>query len=290
MISYGKSILKSITIFLFLMVITFMSISGCKDQSDLRRPKGKVIGTVNNDQLTGPQVDYSALQLRVGVTPNTLPKILDRMVSISLMAQEAKRRGMLKEEKIIAELAWLERMYLASELAERIAGEIQVSPADLLNYFQKHKAEFGTGLKLQLMVLPDSIYAEQTLAELKSGADFVKLARERSLDTANITIPGYPTRGIGISLGWSLKDEETVFSLNPGEVSPVLSTVMGYQIVKVVEKKTINANPTMNEITQLYISEALRDQRRRERLDSLIAALRQGAKIILKPEEYSSGR
>ncbi len=284
--SYRKRLLKSVAIFLLLTVIP----SACKESSDLRSPKGKIVGTVNGDNLTVPQVDYSAGQLRAEVTPSNLPKILDRMVSVSLMAQEAIRRGMLKEDRVVSGLAWLERMYLASELAEKIAGEIQLSPADLFNYFQQHKEEFGTGLKLQLMVLPESIYAEQTIAELKSGADFVKLARERSMDTSTITIPGYPTRGVGMSLGWSLKDEETVFSLKPGEISPVLSTILGYQIVRVVEKKAINANPTMNEITQLYISEALKEQRRREKLDSLLATLRQQAKVVLKPEEYPSGK
>ncbi len=261
---------------------------GCQQSpAGLHTPKGKVVGMVQRDRLTVPQVNYAAEQLRAEVSAENLPKILDRMVTVSLLADEAVRRGMLKDEKVLSGLAWVERMYLASELVSRITESSGPSSAEVLAYFQQHKSDFGTGLKLQVMVLPDSAYAEQTLMELKAGADFVKLARERSMDTSVTSVPGYPTRGVGFSLGWSLADEEKVFSLKPGEISPVLATQMGYQIIKVLERKTLNENPTLNEITQLYISEALKDQRRRLTLDSLLNSLRSRAKIVLKPEEYS---
>lgn len=272
----------------WLVVGVFVFVFGCNQSpAGLQTPKGRVVGTVNSDRLTVPQVNYAAEQLRAEVTPTNLPKILDRMVTVSLLADEAVRRGLLKDEKVISGLAWVERMYLASELASRIADSSEPTPTEVLSYFQEHKAEFGTGLKMQLMVLPDSAYAEQTVLELKAGADFLRLARERSMDTSFINVPGYPTRGVGLSLGWSLADEERVFSLKPGEVSPVLATQLGYQIVKVLERKTINDNPTLSEMTQMYIAEALKEQRRRQALDSLLNSLRSRARIVLKPEEYS---
>uniref|UniRef100_A0A7V3PU33 peptidylprolyl isomerase n=1 Tax=candidate division WOR-3 bacterium TaxID=2052148 RepID=A0A7V3PU33_UNCW3 len=272
----------------WLLTGIFILSLGCnRSPADLQQPKGKVVGTVNSDRLTVPQVNYAAEQLRAEVNSTNLPKILDRMATVSLLAEEAVRRGMLKDEKVVSGLAWVERMYLASELASRIADTSEPAPAEVLKYFQEHKSEFGTGLKLQLMVLPDSTYAEQTLKELQAGADFLKIARERSMDTSFINVPGYPTRGVGLSLGWSLADEERVFSLKPGEISPVLTTQVGYQIVKVLERKTLNENPTMSEMTQLYISEALKEQRRRQTLDSLLTSLRARAKIVLKPEEYT---
>lgn len=271
----------------YLLAGVFIFTLGCNQApAGLEQPKGKVVGTVNNDRLTVPQVDYAAEQLRAEVNQQNLPKILDRMVTVSLLAQEAVRRGMLKDEKVLSGLAWMERMYLASELAGRIAESAEPAPGEVLEYFQQHKSEFGTGLKMQLMVLPESGYAEQTLAELKAGADFLRLARERSMDTSVINVPGYPTRGVALSLGWSLADEERVFSLKPGEISPVLTTQMGYQIVKVIEKKTLNENPTLNEMIQMYISEGLKEQRRRQVLDSLLTSLRSRAKVVLKPEEY----
>ncbi|MGQ9678324.1 MAG: peptidyl-prolyl cis-trans isomerase [bacterium] len=274
--------MKKLMPFILLLVIA------CNNSpSGLHSPKGKVVAEVDRDQLTIPQVDYAAEQLRVQVSPANLPKILDRMSSISVLAAEAVRQGYLKDEKIISRLAWAERMFLANELASRIAESIEPTPEEIAAYFQQHRNDFTLGLKLMLILLPDSITAEQTLAELKQGADFTRLARERSLDTSLINIPGYPTRGVGISLGWNLSDEERIFALNPGEVSPILATPVGFQIVKVQDKRVINENPGFNEITQYYIAEALKSERRRTTIDSLINTLRGKAKITLKPEVYS---
>lgn len=273
---------------LIFILLTVVLIIGCqKSPTGLRSPQGKVIGKVNQDHITAPEVNYAAEQLRAEVTTKNLPKILDRMVAVNLLAAEAIRRGFLKEDKVISALAWNERMYLATELASRIATTAEPNSGEILEYFQNHRDEFGLGLKMMLMVLADSVLAEQTRAELISGADFAKLARQRSLDTSYITVPGYPTRGVGMSIGWSLADEEKVFSLKPGEVSPILATLIGYQIVKVVEKKQLTDNPTLNEATQYYIAEALKEERRRIVMDSLLTSLKEKAKVVLTPEEYS---
>lgn len=263
----------------------FVLILGCT-REPLHSPKGTIVGTVNGERITAPQVDYAAEQLRVAVSATNLSKLLDHMVSVSLCAQEAVRRGMLKDEKVVSGLAWLERMYLAQELVNRSTETIAPPLSEIAAYFSEQRDQFTWGLKIMLMVLPESILAEQTLAELKSGADFAKLARERSLDTSTINFPGYPTRGIGMSLGWSLADEEAVFALAPGGVSKVISTPVGYQLVRVVEKKRITDSPSFNEITQFYISEALKAQKRQLLMNRLLDSLRQRGKIVLKPEAY----
>ncbi len=269
------------------LLLLLCLVIGCTNApTGLRQPKGKVIGTVNQDRITNAELDYAAEQFRAEVSPTNLPKILDRMVSVILLSQEAVRRGLLNEEDVVAGLAWMERMYLANEIANRMAETVAPTAAEIADYFQRYRDQFTWGLKMMLMVLPDSVTAEATLTELKAGANFVKLARERSMDTSVINIPGYPTRGVGFSLGWSLKDEEQVFALNPGEISSVIATPVGYQIVKVVEKKRVTENPSFNEMTQFYINEALKVEKRRTAMDSLLNNLREKAKITLKPEDY----
>jgi len=271
--------------FLGVIFIAAVLLLGC-ESGGLHSPKGKVVATVNKERITAPQADYAAEQLQVQVSQSNLPKLLDRMASITLMAEEAVRRGYLKEERVVSGLAWMERMFLANELSRRIAETIEPTPAEVADYFQRHREEFAFGLKMMLMVLPDSILAEQTIVELREGADFARLARERSLDTSVINVPGYPTRGVGMSLGWRLRDEEMVFALKPGGISPVIVTPVGYQIVKVVDKKRITDTPSFNDIVQLYISEALKVERRQAAMDSLLQGLRASAKIEFKPEVY----
>jgi len=129
---------------------------GCRQSPALHQPSGPAVATINQDRLTKPEVDYLAEQLQGVVTPENLPKVIEHMVTVSLLAQEALRRGLLKDPEVQARLAWIERMYLTSELTERLTTGIEPSSAELLDYYQAHKEEFCVGLKLMLMVLPDT--------------------------------------------------------------------------------------------------------------------------------------
>jgi len=73
--------------------------------------------------------------------------------------------------------------------------------------------------------------AESILAEIKKGADFALLAKRESMD------PG--TKEVGGDLGWHRRGdfvtefERWVWSLPPGELSPVFESPFGYHIVRV---------------------------------------------------------
>jgi peptidyl-prolyl cis-trans isomerase SurA len=73
--------------------------------------------------------------------------------------------------------------------------------------------------------------AESILAEIKRGGDFALLAKRESMD------PG--TKEVGGDLGWHrrgdfvLEFDRWVWSLPPGEMSPVFETPFGYHIVRV---------------------------------------------------------
>jgi peptidyl-prolyl cis-trans isomerase C len=72
-------------------------------------------------------------------------------------------------------------------------------------------------------------------AQLEAGADFASLARAHSQDTStreNGGDLGYFPRGILVSS----EVEEAAFSLQPGQFSDVITSVLGYHIVQVVER------------------------------------------------------
>jgi parvulin-like peptidyl-prolyl isomerase len=77
--------------------------------------------------------------------------------------------------------------------------------------------------------------AESILAQVRSGADFAALARSYSLDTS--------TRDSGGDLGFFPRGilvapevEDAAFALQPGQVSEVVASPLGYHIVQVVER------------------------------------------------------
>ena len=75
------------------------------------------------------------------------------------------------------------------------------------------------------------VKAESILAEIKKGGDFALLAKRESMD------PG--TKEVGGDLGWHRRGdfvtefERWVWSLPPGEMSPVFESPFGYHIVRV---------------------------------------------------------
>ncbi|MCX2727485.1 peptidylprolyl isomerase [Thermomicrobium sp. 4228-Ro] len=76
--------------------------------------------------------------------------------------------------------------------------------------------------------------AEQALADIQGGADFVTVARERSIDSD--TAPN------GGDLGWLPRGymppefDDVAFSLSPGEVGGPVQTIYGWHVIQVLER------------------------------------------------------
>ena len=85
------------------------------------------------------------------------------------------------------------------------------------------------------ILLDTSQEAERILAQLQAGADFAALARTYSQDTS--------TRESGGDLGFFPRGilvapevEEAAFALQPGQFGGVVTSLLGYHIVQVVER------------------------------------------------------
>ncbi len=251
------------------------------------RPKGKVLARVNNDYMTKEEFELMVPE-GFSVDQQNLPQILDKWVSNTLMYQEAVRRGLDKKPEVRQALKRLERDYLVNQLLEELTGAVSVSQAEMMQYFNAHRDEFCYEVKIMRIVLPDSLEAEKTLAEIRAGADFKKLAKERSQD---ILLEGgqesrYFARGVGDPrMGGDPEIEETIFALAPGEVSDVLSSQEGYQIIKLVDRKKVKAEVALAEVKD-YIEAVLSYRKNQDVVDRMLSALREKAKVELRPDAY----
>jgi parvulin-like peptidyl-prolyl isomerase len=85
------------------------------------------------------------------------------------------------------------------------------------------------------ILLPSEAAAERILTELQDGAEFTELARRESIDAS--------TRPAGGDLGWFPvgyllipEVEAAAFSLQPGELSGVVPSELGFHIVQTLER------------------------------------------------------
>jgi parvulin-like peptidyl-prolyl isomerase len=248
---------------------------------------GPALASVNGDKLTGQELDSLSPE-GFQLTRENLPKILDKWVSNTLMYQEAQRRGIDKEPQVQAHLKRLERDYLVNELLDRLTSSIKVGQDQLMQYFNQHKEEFSYEVKIMRIVMADSMQAEQTAAELKAGADFQKLAKERSQDA--MLEAGqesrYFARNVGDPrMGGDPGLAEVIFALSPGQISGVVPSQEGYQIIKLVDKKKVKADVTIADVKP-DIEAILSYRRSQAMVDSVLTSLRAAAKIELKPDVY----
>ncbi|MCX5715668.1 MAG: peptidylprolyl isomerase [Candidatus Omnitrophica bacterium] len=241
--------------------------------------------------------------------------ILNRMIDERLILSEAKKKGMKAndaavEEKLNAirsqmgsESKFLEALraqdislndlkkryadqILISELADmEIRRKIIVTPSDISGYYEAHKADFQEPEKVHLkniLIKPgegltgQEAYdlAEKVKAFLKAGENFDELAIKYSKG---------PNADRGGDLGFvgrgeMMKEiEDAVFKLEPGQVSDVIETKLGYHIFKVEEKKAAQAKP-LSEVKDdiektIYIGKA------KARYDEWLAELKKNAYI-----------
>jgi parvulin-like peptidyl-prolyl isomerase len=118
----------------------------------------------------------------------------------------------------------------------------------------------------RVIVVDTEEAAQQVSAQLQGGADFVSLARERSIDQA--------TKDNGGDLGWfprgvvAVELESAAFALQPGESSQPVEIGEGFHVIQVVEREA--ERPLTDEMLQLL---------KRERFDQWLAELRTQAVI-----------
>lgn len=124
------------------------------------------------------------------------------------------------------------------EIIDRYIGgfvdSMEINDEILEAYFEENKDKFAAVSASHILVnsLED---AEDILAKLYEGADFAEMAMEFSQD------PG--TAMNGGDLGYFYRGqmveefEEAAFSVEPGELSGIISTTFGFHILKVNDKK-----------------------------------------------------
>ena len=142
--------------------------------------------------------------------------------------------------------------FIAFDYGQIPGGVPQVSDAEIAQYYATHQDQYKVDDRVRVRhILIKSTTpaddaaakkkAQDLLQQIRSGADFAKLARENSDD------PG--SKQAGGELGF-LQHGTTVpefdkmaFSLNPGQVSDLVKTRFGYHIIQTEEKQTAHVKP-----------------------------------------------
>jgi parvulin-like peptidyl-prolyl isomerase len=184
------------------------------------------------------------------------------------------RKKELIEERMIQQL-----------LNEKVRMWVSVSPAEIKAYYQEHRGDFEhpERVKFRQIVIRVSEYedtdqaydaAKNVMEKIRAGHDFAALAKTRSHG------PLGEEGGLWdfIERGNLLKPiEEAVFSLDVGQVSPIIDMDNAFYIVK-VEARQPRRIELFGEV-QGKIEVAIREEKYRKALQEYIVKLRKSAQI-----------
>jgi hypothetical protein len=228
------------------------------------------------------------LQLSPGQTlsEDNLRRVADIWVNTELFVQEARRLGVGNDETTRAVLGEKTREYVTNLLLEQVTGKVAVAGNDVFDYFQKHKEEFMYDVKILHVLCGSDSAAQVMLTDIRKGADFQELARERSADRA--LSQGAESRYLDrLDPQGKLNPEleEMIFSLKVGVVSPAIRTNQGYWIVKVTDRKQVRNDVTFEQARE-RIASFLHEQRYRRLIDDQLAELRQSQFRAVFPASY----
>ncbi len=220
--------------------------------------------TVNGEKVTKQEL-YDAMYKQGGETT------LDSLISEKLVTQEVdKAKVKVDEAAIEAELAQIKTQFpdeaqfnsameqsgftldsLKSEIRKNqeiskiFESKMDLSDAKLKEYFDKNAEQYNTPEQLMIshILVEKQEDADKILADLKGGADFAAVAKEKSTDPGSKdnggSLGSFISRGQGLDQAF----EDAAFKLNKGEMSGVVQSSFGFHIIKVMDKKeAVQAN------------------------------------------------
>jgi peptidyl-prolyl cis-trans isomerase SurA len=233
--------------------------------------------TVLNQMIDEEVLVQKAKELKVEVPDVDLAnsvdrqfkQIRDRFSSESEFRAQLQRAGLGTPEEY---RRFLTEQLRRDELQRRVIDklrqdgklvQVSVSDADVSEAFERNKSRLPrkeptvTFRQIVMATQPSAeakalarAKAESLLAEVRRGGDFESIAKRESMD---------PSKDVGGDLGWARRGQMVpafewwLFTLPPGQVSPVVETPFGFHIIRVdrvqpgeVKSRHILIRPTID--------------------------------------------
>lgn len=197
-----------------------------------------------------------------------------------VMAHEAERRGVDKQQRFQERLRFARVQILSQELVREIKDEAaQVPEKDIEDYYQQNASQFDQ-VSLERIVIPNraqpksdgrgtpqgsqneeamSRLAESLRTRAAAGEDFTKLQKE-AYDAAGLSGNTEPNPRMDKMRRRGLPPAHvSVFDLRIGEVSPVISDATGHYIYKMESRDTALLGAVKAEISNTLRRQRLED-------------------------------
>ena len=147
----------------------------------------------------------------------TKKQVLLMLIDKELLALEAQKVGLDQDEQVIRKLEEIKRAKMIQSFDRRMAEQISLSEKEMRRYFEESGMKSNMEVRASHIMVETLEEAEDILEQLKQGAAFAQLAKERSIDRGTAEKGGdlgYWEQGVMIG-----PSAQKVFSMKVGELS-----------------------------------------------------------------------
>lgn len=236
------------------------------------------IATVNGKAIRQSEFDLYvanvAAQSGREVPADQKSLLLDQFIGMQLAAQTAEQAGVAKDKKVQDQLALARLNVIADAGLQKYLEAHAVTDAELKPEYDAQVAAMPREYHARHILMADKAAADAVTKELQGGADFAKLAEQKSKDASSKS---------GGDLGWFTLDSmvkpfaEAVTALQPGALTaaPVQSQ-FGWHVIKLEDSRAAAA-PEFE-----AVKDRVKALLQRRKLQAYLDELRKGAKIEKK--------
>ena len=232
----------------------------------------KSAAKVNGSSIPQSRVEMQVKELtRQGQpdSPELRKAMLERLINIELVAQEATKKGLDKQPEFQDQIEMIRQSILAQAFVEDYKKNHPISDDTLKQEYEKLKDQPNNlEYSVSHILVKSEKEAHAIAAKLKQGGNFAAIAKKSSTDPA--------AKQNGGSMGWHVPADfeqpfaEAMMSMKKGQISEPVQTQYGWHVVKIDDTRVIPFEKVKPNLIEMLQGRAVQ---------KLIQDLRKNAKI-----------
>lgn len=239
----------------------------------------KIIATVNGQDISEIQLIIAANQSKINfkdLNPEQKILLTEALVNRQLVLEEALKANYDKTPDIVASMKALTESYIAANYLAVVAADIKIDEQSMKAYYDNNVlANTPKEFKARHILVKSEDEAKNIITDLEKGADFSKLAKEKSTDVGSGSLGG--------DLGWFSEQDmvapfsKMVASLKKGELSKTaVKSQFGWHVIILDDIRSIKP-PEYSAVKQNIESVLIK-----EKLNQYLEDLNKKATIVIK--------
>lgn len=235
---------------------------------------GKIV--VNGVTIPQSRIEMMNKELTASGQPDTPERqraVKEELINREVLVQAAQKRGLDKQAEVAAQMEMARQAVLVRALFESEVKANPITDADLQKQYEEFKKSMGENeYKIRHILVDKEDDAKAIIADLGKGADFAKIAKDKSKD------PGSKDNGGDLDWGPTARYvkpfADAVTALKKGQLTTApVKTDFGFHVIRLDDVRPLKV-PGFDELKEQF-----RQRAQQQQIQKLVMELRGKAKV-----------